>query len=262
MSFGTTVYNNEIYNLDFMSSNEIKELLSNKIDRKSVAVLNRIYAHKISEESINSKINNQINSINVTINQINPYFNKNQKKYEKVQEAVKTTMEKYENVLQGICIDYDKQIEDTILEKVKCELKLIEKKKNIKQEKNKSQAEKIEEMKKLQRRIKVMNKKINRLNEEKQTKVFDAMESGNKQISTQIRKPKTFKKITRFFSDRFNTYNVIMQKILTPVNEKIVLLEMENTQVENLGKKVENNIEKAFKFNEFKNKIYLLMQQN
>lgn len=47
------------------------------------------------------------------------------------------------------------------------------------------------------------------------------METENKAISTQIRKPRTIKKITKFFANRFNTYNVIIKSVLEPIRQRV-----------------------------------------
>ena len=46
------------------------------------ATLNRALADKISTETINTKVNNQFNSIQVSIYKINPKFNEKSKHYD------------------------------------------------------------------------------------------------------------------------------------------------------------------------------------
>jgi len=86
------------------------------------------------------------------------------------------------------------------------------------------------------------------LNEEKIKKIFDAMESENKAISTQIRKPRTFSKITKFFVNKFNTYNVIMKNVIEPMNQKID--EFKVNELESFNGKA-----KEFNLKEIENKI-------
>ena len=47
------------------------------------------------------------------------------------------------------------------------------------------------------------------------------MESQEKNLSNNIRKPKIFNKITRFFVSKFNTAKVIQNTIINPLNIKI-----------------------------------------
>ena len=62
---------------------------------------------------------------------------------------------------------------------------------------------------------------IQKLNERKKKAILDAMETEDKWITTKIRKPRTFEKITRFFTSRINTPKVIKKNIIDPLNEKI-----------------------------------------
>ena len=47
------------------------------------------------------------------------------------------------------------------------------------------------------------------------------MEVGDKAIATTIRKPRMFKKITRFFVSRFNTAKIVESSIIEPLNLRI-----------------------------------------
>ena len=47
------------------------------------------------------------------------------------------------------------------------------------------------------------------------------MEVGGKWVTTTIKKPKTFSKITRFFASRFNTPKLIIKTIIEPLNARI-----------------------------------------
>jgi len=44
---------------------------------------------------------------------------------------------------------------------------------------------------------------------------------GDKWIATKIKKPRTFTKITRFISSRFNTPKLVNKIILEPLNHRI-----------------------------------------
>ena len=66
-----------------------------------------------------------------------------------------------------------------------------------------------------------INNKIQELSKEKENKLINALEYGEKSLSTDIKKPRAFKKITKFFANRFNTYNVIMRTVISPINQRI-----------------------------------------
>ena len=104
------------------------------------------------------------------------------------------------------------------------------------------------QIRKLEKEIKKINKKISNLNEEKKERVFAAMETQNTSISTEIKKPRTFKSIKKFFVNRFNTYNVIMKKVIEPIKQRI-----DEFKVNEL-KKIDGTSQE-FNFSEFDNKV-------
>ena len=97
------------------------------------------------------------------------------------------------------------------------------------EEKNSNRIEKtIEEKKKnkeyianTEKEISLITKEIERLNTQKEKAIYDAMESQEKNLSNNIRKPKIFNKITRFFVSKFNTAKVVQNTIINPLNIKI-----------------------------------------
>lgn len=74
---------------------------------------------------------------------------------------------------------------------------------------------------KVEKEISLINEEIERLNERKKNSIYDAMEVGNKALATNIKKPRIFKKITRFFVSRFNTAKVVQTNIIDPLNLRI-----------------------------------------
>lgn len=78
-----------------------------------------------------------------------------------------------------------------------------------------------ESITKIEKEISLINGEIERLNEQKKKTIFDAMEVGDKSIMKNIRKPKMFKKLTRFFSSRFNTAKIIETTIIDPLKLRI-----------------------------------------
>lgn len=243
-------------------------------DIKLSAVLSRIYEEKVSLEIVNNKLNNQINSMELSIIRINPKFNEKSKNYQKMRDEMLETLNSYESVLKQFCNTYDSQIEELILEKAKLEYDLlikkilqckikqkeqlqverrsiikgintvmktikgkIVKKEQIKTSVNQMQEEKDitkkpinisseylekqKEIKKQQKRVANIDKKIQKLSEKKKNRLFEALEVGGKTLSTEIKKPRTFKNITKFFSNRFNTYNVIVKNVIEPLRQRI-----------------------------------------
>lgn len=257
---------------------------------KTNAIIRRAYVDRTSSETINQKVNAQMNAIKVGIYEINPKFKEGSKNYENTKELVTQTLAAYENALIELSQFYDGKIEQLILRKVELEASLVgsilneeylyqkvvkktEQKENDKVKKsvkdniksvldkfvNRKQANKeidprtlenlvdgqdvaLEIEQKLDGRIEksVADKKINKeciektekeitlidseiqkLNERKVKSIFDAMEVGDNQLATSIKRPRVFKKITRFFVSRFNTAKVVQTSILDPLNLRI-----------------------------------------
>lgn len=274
--------------------NEIYRNISNEI--RLTAILSKVYAYKISNEMVNRKVKNQINSINFSINQINPKFVDKSKNYEKVSNEIIKTMSNYEDILKKICKIYDEKIDNLIYDKVEVENKILikliesnsneEKKVSIKKRIVKKVGSTIEKIKikikkneivdiglinKLQddqdiekeiknsniddqtitifiNELNIINQRIQKLNEEKQNKIINAFENKEKGLSTEIRKPRNFKKITKFFLNRFNTYNVIMKNIILPINQRIEALQ--KVELINFDEEM-----KEIELSDFENKI-------
>ena len=273
--------------------------------------LNFVYSEKTSNEAINTKVTNQLNSIKTSITRINSKFSQKSKKYEDVNNKIVQVLDEYELSLKALSNIYDKQIGELILKKAELEYKLLmavickeyiyQKDKQASNEKNiithsinhivekiKTKVNKKEQVdvslinkmkdeedinqemneknqyseeykdnqryiSKLESEIKKLKKKISQKNEEKISKIFESMEVGNKEISTEIRKPHTFKNIKKFFVNKFNTYNVIMRNVIEPVYRRIdefkvneigeVSINIEEFNLEN----IENLLEEKYK---------------
>ncbi len=257
---------------------------------KANAMVSRAYIDKISTDTVNDKVNAQLNSIKVGIHNINPKFKEGSKNYETTRKLVSETLSKYEKALVQLSKFYDGKIEQLILRKVELEASLVSSilneeylnqsilkrnnqkendkvkktiKDNIKtviekikfKKTNKSEVDpkmitsvldqqevaieleqdiskkidKIEKDKvdnkefinKVEKEISMINSEIEKINERKKKSIYDAMEVGEKTLTTTIRKPKMFKKITRFFVSRFNTSKVIETTIIEPLITRI-----------------------------------------
>ena len=103
------------------------------------AVVNRALVDKVSTETINQKVNNQLNSIYTSMNRINPKFNENSKNYGIIKQNILDVLTDYELALTEFSDYYDLKIEDLILKKVELESHLIGKvfkEENIKKDEN------------------------------------------------------------------------------------------------------------------------------
>ena len=257
---------------------------------KTNARVCRAYVDKVSAESINDKVNKELNAIKIGIKQINSKFNENNKNYVHTKELVTNTIANYESALVELSEFYDGKIEQLILRKVELEAELvgailndeylyqkiikkneekdsdkmkislkdnikmaIEKIKNRKKEKSQVDVAMVSKLMdsrdvineideknslriertienrknnkefilKAEKEISLIDGEIERINSQKKDAIFDAMEIGDKSISSTIKRPKFFKKITRFFVSRFNTPKVIENSIIEPLNIRI-----------------------------------------
>lgn len=278
-----------------MNNQEITVLLKKMYEEsenrvKTDAIVNRVYTEKISEETINEKVNAQMNAITIGIKEINSKFTEGSKNYESTKNIIVETMTNYKQALIELSEFYDGKIEQLILRKVELESSLVgaiineeflfeSKEKKLKQKESDSvkntikggiqkvidkiakkkknnvqmntrmlinlqdekdiekelthnieaKIEKNEndrinnkaKIEKIEKEIRLTNDEIKRINERKKQALYNAMEIGDKSISTNIKKPKMFKKIKRFFASKFNTPKVIFSTIIEPLNNRI-----------------------------------------
>ena len=125
------------------------------------ATLNRALADKISTETINTKVNNQFNSIQVSIYKINPKFNEKSKHYDIIKKEILDVLTDYEATLIEYSNYFDAQIEELLLKRVELESHLIGKifkEENLKSVENKKEKEK--ETDKLKNTLVEKNKKF------------------------------------------------------------------------------------------------------
>lgn len=253
------------------------------------AMVNRALTDKITSETINQKVNSQMNAITVGIKNINPKFNENSKNYDITKAAILDTLTNYEAALVELSEFYDGKIEQLILRKVELESHLLgsivkdeylikkeeakkiqkdndkvknnistafknmieklgnKKKQNeidatliakardaqdIESEIDEQLSARIEKTKeeetqnkdriaKVEKEIFLINDEIKRINERKKQNLLDAMEVGDKWVTTTIKRPKTFSRITRFFASKFNTPKLIIKTLIEPLNARI-----------------------------------------
>lgn len=92
---------------------------------KSNAMVNRAYIEKVSNDTINEKVNAQMASIRTEIYNINPKFKEGSKNYENTKKLVTETLTNYEKALVELSKFYDGKIEQLILRRVELESSLI-----------------------------------------------------------------------------------------------------------------------------------------
>lgn len=74
---------------------------------------------------------------------------------------------------------------------------------------------------KREKKIRAINEEIELINQRKVDAITRAMEEGGVYLTANVKKPRAFVRIKRFFISRFNTYKVIDDTIITPLNKKI-----------------------------------------
>lgn len=89
------------------------------------AVISRVYTDRISVDSINQKVNAQMNAITAGILGINPKFKESSKNYDTVKQSIVNTMTNYESALIEFSKFYDTKIEQLILRKVELESSFV-----------------------------------------------------------------------------------------------------------------------------------------
>ncbi len=89
------------------------------------AMVNRALTEKITSETINQKVNSQINAITIGIKNINPRFDEKSKNYDITKAAILDTLTNYESALVELSEFYDRKIEQLILRKVELESHLL-----------------------------------------------------------------------------------------------------------------------------------------
>ena len=257
---------------------------------KTNAIVSRAYTDKISKETIEEKVEAQMNSIKISMHEINPRFKEGSKNFDTTKEAIIRVMAEYQQALKELSEFYDGKIEQLILRKVELEAHLVgtllheeylyqeierskkqkdfdyvkdtisstikkvfdrlTNKKKDKQEIDVSLLQKMQDAKdvedeidvgnskkvevtekekkenkefleKIEKEIRLIDDEIKRINERKKQSLYEAMEIGEKYMTVTIKKPKMFKKITRFFVSRFNTAKVIENTIIEPLNQRI-----------------------------------------
>lgn len=106
------------------------KIMKNVLDKTSEgiqndAIVNRALTDRITSETINHKVNSQMNAISVGIRNINPKFNEKSKNYDITKAAIIDSLANYEAALVELSEFYDGKIEQLILRKVELESHLL-----------------------------------------------------------------------------------------------------------------------------------------
>ncbi len=227
MELGTIVYENEIYNLDYMTASEISELLGlvnqhkNKENIILSAKLKSVCNYKMSKEWIQQKVNFQLNSMKTSMLHINAKFIEKSKNYDKIEEEMMSSLNCFEEVLKQLGDGFDVKIQQLIYKQLELELKLWKIKSACKAERFQEDSDVSALELKCKKEIKVVRKKLKSLEKHKENEIFAAMEVGDKAIGLNVRKQRKLKNIPKFFSYKFNPYKVIQKNVLEPFEQRM-----------------------------------------
>lgn len=84
----------------------------------------------------------------------------------------------------------------------------------------------------IDKQIKNIDLEIKKVNERKQQNLMNAMEMGDKWIAVNLKRPRAFTKIKRFFMSKFNTTKLIHKNVITPLNN--LVKEFRETELANV----------------------------
>lgn len=260
MELGTIVYENEIYNLDYMTASEISELLGlvnqhkNKENIILSAKLKSVCNHKMSKEWIQQKVNFQLNSMKTSMLNINAKFIENSKNYNKINEEMLGCLKSFEEVLKQLADGFDIKIQQLIYKQLELELKLWEIQATLQEELMPEDSDISDAELKLRKEIKLVRKKQKGLEKHKENEIFAAMEVGDRAIGINVRKQRRLKNIPKFFSYKFNPYKVIQKNVIEPFQQR-----MDEFKVNKLKKVDGKSLE--FNFSKIDKKIHRIVEK-
>lgn len=196
-------YENVLSELSKFYDGKIEQLILRKVELESSlisAILNEEYlSQKIIKKSKLKENDTAKKSITENIKSVFEKFkSKKENKNEVDPKLIANMLDS-----QDIAIELEKKLENG-----------VEKSKNDK-------ASNKDFILSTEKEIVLIDNEIKRLNERKMQSIYDAMEIGTKELAVDIKKPKMFSKITRFFVSRFNTAKVIENTIINPLNLRI-----------------------------------------
>ena len=151
----------------------------------------------------------------------------------KISEGVKSLFEKISVKNQNKDKDYiDVSLFNKAQDMQDIEQEVDEKlEKNVKKVKEDSNKN-AELVKRLEKEIKLIDEEINKINERKYQSLMNAMEIGEKWIAVNVKRPRAFGKIKRFFMSKFNTTKLIHKNVINPLNN--LVKEFRETELANV----------------------------
>lgn len=196
-------YEKALVELSQFYDGKIEQLILRKVEleaRLVGSILNEEYLYQKVAQKTDQKENDKVKkTIKDNIKSVlDKFVNRKQANKEIDPRALENLVDS-----QDVAEEIEQKLEDRI------EKSINDKKKN---------KEYIEEAEK---EIALIDSEISKLNERKIKSIFDAMEVGDNQLTTSIKRPRVFKKITRFFVSRFNTAKVVQTTIIAPLNLRI-----------------------------------------
>lgn len=208
-------YENNLAILCNYYDDRIEQLLFEKVELENKIIVNLILQNNNEKSKINIK--------------------------KKVVQKINTVVDKIKNKIKKNDI-----VDVSIINKIK-DSQDIAKEMNGLQKENKIVID-------LKKKINEVNEKIYDLNQEKEKVIMSSMESEEKGLSVEVKRPKTIKRIKTFFSNKFNTYNVIMKNVINPINQRIELFKEQKLKNKALN-------EDEFKIIDFENKLKEIQQK-
>ena len=201
------------------------------------AVVDCAYSDKITQETINKKVNNRVKLLNDEISLINPFYNDSLKKYDVTKAEILDSITNYENVLKDYSILFDEEIQNTILERVEYETRrlglllkdeYLEEKKELREESQKAITNRISNT------IKNIMGKMTSKKEEKYIDVSiynDVMDMSEFQNTVQKRVDEKLEHVKKFNKENDEDQLAIDKKI-DELNKK--LEDLNNKKIENI----------------------------
>lgn len=206
------------------------------------ATITRALADKVSKETINTKVNNQFNSIQVSMYKINPKFNEKSKHYDIIKKDILDVLTEYEASLTEYSDYFDNQIEDLILKRVELETHLIGK---VFREENFKSAENTKEKEKETDKLKNTLGETNR-------KFFEIFSNKKKENNINIQDMRKLEDSLDLEQEQIQKLNKVVEKIQeknrTNMSEIAGIekdLKNVNKQIRELGEKKRLLLEEA-----------------
>ena len=196
-------YEQALIELSGFYDGKIEQLILRKVELEASlvgSILNEEYLYQKVARKTEQKENDKVKkNVKYSIrNMIDRFINKKQSNKEIDSNTLTALMD-----AQDVEAEIDNKLEGRII-------KSVEDKKNNK-----------DYMEKAEKEIALINSEIAKLNERKIKSIFDAMEVGGVELTSTIKRPRVFKKITRFFVSRFNTAKIVKSSIIDPLNYRI-----------------------------------------